>query len=145
MATITRELEKRILNYMWFLGIIPVCSLKLALGWVIIIMQKIHSIILISCSRTAFRILKDDDLLVSQRYKLDETNHALLLNDECGESIPSPPNRSSMVQEFYGEFSNLSDLPTYEALWEENSKTGHSAWHALVIIYICSHFFMNRY
>ena len=31
MATITRELEKRILNYMWFLGIIPICSLKLAL------------------------------------------------------------------------------------------------------------------
>ncbi|MFY9430583.1 MAG: glucan biosynthesis glucosyltransferase H, partial [Acetomicrobium sp.] len=96
MATITRELEKRILNYMWFLGIIPICSLKLALE----VLGKLSSslknsfanyfdiVIVNLCSR----LLKDNDLLVSQRWpSLNEQIMPLLLNDECGGINSSPP------------------------------------------------------
>ncbi|MDR9770535.1 glucans biosynthesis glucosyltransferase MdoH [Acetomicrobium sp.] len=153
MATITRELEKRILNYMWFLGIIPICSLKLALE----VLGKLSSslknsfanyfdiVIVNLCSR----LLKDNDLLVSQRWpSLNEQIMPLLLNDECGGINSSPPiNRSSMIPKgFMVSFSNLFDLPTGGAfLWEEIAKNRRTLLAALVITStFVATYFMNQ-
>jgi membrane glycosyltransferase len=152
MATITRELEKRILNYMWFLGIIPVCSLKLALE----VLGKLSSSLKNSFANyfdivivnLRSRLLKDNDLLVSHRWpSLNEQIMPLLLNDECGGINSSPPiNRSSMIPKgFMVSFSNLFDLPTSEALWEEIAKRRRILLAVLVITStFVATFFMNR-
>ncbi|HOM31383.1 MAG TPA: glucans biosynthesis glucosyltransferase MdoH [Acetomicrobium flavidum] len=136
MAAMTLKLTRRILAYVWLLGVTSTRSLEIALN----VMRKISLITSSFFDELAGELLNgisnDDSLIDDPRWPgISKNVLSKLLNDGYGGLTSTPPiNRSSMVPKgFLVSLSNLFELPASKAFWETVAKRRRRLFAILVI------------